>query len=201
MPLKAPKNESSFELVPAGNHVARVYRIIHIGTIPETYMGEEKMMNKVMIGFELLNKKKVFKEERGEEPYVISREYTLSMNEKSNLCKLIEGMLGMVFHGDEGEGFDVFSLIGQECLVNVVHKKSAKGNDYANITGASPIPEGMNVPKGYNPVQKLTFGEGEWKEEVFTSLPEFIQKKIASSKEFRKLRGVETGVDTGEIPF
>lgn len=206
MSLNPPKNQSTYELVPAGNHVARCYRVIHIGTIPETYMGEEKMMNKIMIGFELLNEKKVFKEERGEEPYVISREYTFSMNEKSNLRKMIEGMYGIVFHNEEAEAFDFLNLIGEACLVNVVHKKSGKGNDYAVITGASPIPKGMEVPKGYNKAQKLDYGDG-WDEKFFESLPPFIKDKMAKSKEFKAMRGgTSTNLDAEEdstlsIPF
>lgn len=199
-PLNVPKSESGYGVVPAGNHVAKLYSIIHIGTVPEVYLGEEKMMNKVLIGFELLNEKKVFKEDKGEEPYVISKEYTLSMNEKANLRKLIEGMLGVALNEDEAESFDVFSLLGQECLVNVVHKVSAKGSTYALIASASPVPKGMLVPKGHNQFKKLSYG-ADWNEEIYNSLPDFIRAKIGKSNEFRKERGITTPFDPNEIPF
>lgn len=201
--LQAPKTESTFELVPAGNHVARVYRILHLGTAPETYMGEEKMMNKIMIGFELLNETKVFKEERGPEPYVISREYTFSMGEKANLRKLIEGMYGVALQDSEADAFDVLSLIGEPCLLNVIHKKSEKGTTYAQTQGASPIPKGMTVPPAFNKPQVLEYGN--WDETYFMSLPDFIKDKYAKTAEFKKMRkGVETeseDLNPEDVPF
>jgi len=51
--IQAPKQESRvYELVPAGNHLARVYRVLHIGTVPENFQGEQQEINKVMIGFD-----------------------------------------------------------------------------------------------------------------------------------------------------
>lgn len=207
MSLQAPKQESNYEIVPVGNHYARVYRVIHIGTIPEMYMGESKMNDKVMIGFELVNKKKVFREERGEEPFVISKEYTLSMGSKANLRKLIENMLGVALLDSEANSFDVFSIIGQPCLLNVVHQKSKKtGKEYAEIKGASPIPEGTIMPEGHNYAQKLAFG-AEWSEEVFDSLPNFIKDKIKSSEQYKKMKIAGNGgypdeeLNPEDIPF
>lgn len=203
MPFTAPKSESTFDLVPAGNHVARVYRFLHLGTAPETYMGEEKMMNKIMIGFELLNETKVFKEERGPEPYVISREYTLSMGEKANLRKLVEGMYGVALQDGEADAFDLMGLVGEACLLNVVHKKSEKGTTYAMIQGASPIPKGMTVPPAHNKPQVLEYAS--WNEDLFRSFPDFIKEKFAKSVEFKKMRGivsnVEEDISPEEVPF
>ena len=38
-------NNGGGQTVPAGTHVARCYQIIHIGTILDTYQGEEKLVN------------------------------------------------------------------------------------------------------------------------------------------------------------
>lgn len=195
MPLTVPNQSqnSNREITPSGNHIARVYRVIHLGTSPEIYMGEEKLTNKVMIGFELLNKKKVFNEEKGEEPFVTSVEYTLSLGEKANLRKFIEGMLGIALHEDEANSFDVFSILGEFCMVNIIHKVSKNGRTYAQVKGASPVPEGMTVPVGYNPIQKLSFSE--WDEVTFEKLPKFIQEKIEKSQEFKRLD------NNSRIPF
>ena len=184
--MKAPKsNKGDFKTVPAGNHVARLYRLLHIGTVPEVYMGEDKMTNKIMLGFELPNEKAVFTTEKGEEPFVISREFTLSMNEKANLRKIVEGMLGTTFSDDDADEFDIESLIGQTCLLNVVHKKSEKsGNDYALIMSASPLPKGMEAPEKYNEAQILDYSK--WDEKLFMSLPQFLKDKIRASEEFKK---------------
>ena len=72
------KNESKpRELIPAGNYIARCYQMLQIGTVEEEYKGEKKMQEKVRISWELPTELKVFKEENGEQPLVISKEYTL----------------------------------------------------------------------------------------------------------------------------
>jgi hypothetical protein len=198
--MKAPKTEGKkFEPVPAGNHVARVYRIIQIGTITEQYQGEDKEMNKVMVGFELPNETKVFKEGEAAQPYVISREYTFSMNEKANLRKMVEGLLGVVLTDEEAEAFDLTDILGKACLLNVVHKKSATGNVYALIQGASPIPKGMEVPAAVNNRQVLDYES--WDQETFDSLSDFLKEKIRSSKEYMKKFSPAPEIGVDDIPF
>src|SRR3990167_9222440 len=64
------KNESKpIELAPAGNHIARCYSMVHIGTIKETIRGEVKELNKVRISWELPTEKKIFNSDKGEEPF------------------------------------------------------------------------------------------------------------------------------------
>ena len=91
MEIIASSNTSgkSFSPVDAGNYVARCYSMIQIGTIPEEYKGEKKEANKVRLTFELPTETKVFKEENGEQPYVVSKEFTLSLHEKASLRKFL----------------------------------------------------------------------------------------------------------------
>jgi len=201
MSIIAPKSGSKFEPVPSGNHVARLYRIIHIGTVTEAYQGEDKQSNKIMLSFELPNETKVFKEEKGEEPLVISREYTLSMAPKANLRKFIEGMIGTALHDGEAESFDIAELIGKPCMLNVVHKVSkATGNPYAMIAGAAPIPKGLIVPVQKNASRVLDYVN--WNQELFDSLSEFHKEKIRSSEEYKKkFAPVGDGIDSIDVGF
>ena len=41
------KRGTTREPVPAGTYPARLYKIIHFGTVPDTYMGQEKLTNKI----------------------------------------------------------------------------------------------------------------------------------------------------------
>jgi hypothetical protein len=84
MSLTLPKNNESFDPVPVGDHVARLYEIIHIGTIPTQWQGQEKMTDKIRLSFELCNERKEFKEGDGEKPFSISREFTYSFGAKGN---------------------------------------------------------------------------------------------------------------------
>jgi len=191
------KAEQNFEITPMGNHVARVYSIIHIGTIEEQYMGEAKMMDKVRITFELPNATKEFKEGDGEKPFVISREYTNSMGEKANLRALIEGMLGVALHSQESASYDVTELMGKECLLNVIHKTSKLGRVYAHIQSASPLPQGLVAPEAINSPFILDFNEN-WNEESFEKLPDFVKDKIKTSDEYKKMKGID---ETDGVPF
>src|ERR1043166_2484583 len=148
MALTAPKAKTSTD-VPKGNHVARLYQIIHIGTIHYEYKGETKSSDKVRLTFELCNERKVFNEGEEARPFSVSREFGFTMGRKSNLRPFVEGILGASLHDEEAYNFDLEQLLGEPCLLNVVHDEK-NGNVYANVTGASPLPRGMNAPGLYN---------------------------------------------------
>src|SRR4051794_3684689 len=194
----APK-QKAHDPVPAGNHVARLYQIIHVGTVPSTYKGEARMSDQIRLTFELCNEKKEFKEGEGEKPLSISTRFeTYSMGKKSNLRKLVEGMSGISLHDDEAYNFDFDALLGQECLLNVVHNER-DGNIYANIQGASPLPKGMTAPELVN--EKRFIDVNELTEEQLATLPEFLQEKIKSSIEWANRPVTKDGINTDDMPF
>jgi len=182
MSIKAPITERIFELVPAGSHVARIYQVIDIGT-EEGFQG--KQQHKVRIMLELPNKKKVFREGEGEKPFSIGQEFTLSMFELANLRGFIEGIKGGMTD-EEASEFDVESLLGEPCLVNIIHKKSARtGKDYAIVASASPIPSGLVCPPQINPSSKLSYDEFDYT--LYGSLPNWLQERISATPEFNAL--------------
>ncbi len=197
MTLTPPK-KTQFEVVPAGNHVARLYEIIHIGTIPTTFKGEEKMTDKIRLTFELCNERKEFKEGEGEKPFSISREFTYSFGAKGHLRPFIEGLTGEKILDDEHP--DLEALLGKACLLNVVHADS-DGRTYANIQNASPLPKGMEAPDIFNETRALDINSIPFEE--LDALPEFIQKKMKSSEEYgmriRHSDAIDRAVEEGAI--
>ena len=179
--LTAPKPQSSFEVIPAGSYVARLYSIIEIGTEFFEYMGEKKSSKKIRFTFELPTEMKVFKEENGEQPYVLSIEYGFSMHPKSKLRPMVENWLGKKFTDDDAYLFDIESLIGKECLLSVVHDSKGE-NTYANISNISPVPKGMKCPDPFNPPFSLNYQN--WDQVAFDSLPDFIKDKMKKTPEF-----------------
>jgi hypothetical protein len=167
--------------VPAGNHVARLFQIIHIGTTHFVYQNEEKSQDKIRFTFELCNEKKIFKDGEEERPYAVSREFGLSMGKKSHLRPFIEGMLGTKFSDDEAYDFDIDTLLGKACLLNVVHNEK-NGNVYADIQNASPLPKGLEAPDMVNAAKLIDVNES-LREEI-DALPEFIRNKMQSSDEY-----------------
>ena len=113
MAILATTTATQRELIPAGNYLARCYQMIEIGTVREIILGEEKVLKKVRIGWELPTEKRVFNEEKGEQPFVISKEFTLSMHEKSSLRGMLKSWRGKDFTEDEAKAFDITNLIGK----------------------------------------------------------------------------------------
>lgn len=187
----APKPKKEFTPVPAGTHIARLVRIVYIGTVPEEYQGEVKMMYKVRIGFELPNETKVFKEGTPAQPLMQDQEFTFSMGGKSRLRPLVEGIIGKALTDDEAYAFDLDSLVGKACLITIKHKTSAAGNVRAEIASCAPLMKGQEAPPQVNPSK--VFGFTNWSQEEFDKLPEFIRNKIKTSEEygdkFNKLEG------------
>jgi hypothetical protein len=200
MALTAPKSKS-FDPVPKGNHVARLYQIIHIGTVPTTWQGETRMSNKVRLTFELCNEQKVFKEGDDPKPYSISREFTFSMGKKAALRAFIEGFGGTALHDDEAYSFDIEKLLGEACLLNVVHAER-EGVTYANIAGASPLPKGLEAPPLFNEAKLIDVNSASFEE--IEALPEFLRDKIKSSEEYgfkvKHQSNLETAGMSGKRP-
>jgi hypothetical protein len=180
--MKAKKPERTYELVPAGNHVARLYQIVHIGTNSFEYKGEMKKSDKVRLTFELCNERKAFKEGEEPKPFSISREFGLTMGKKSNLRPFVEGFIGTSLDDEEAYGFDLDDLIGMACLLNVVHAEVGD-KVYSNIRGASPLPKGMDAPELFNESKIIDVDTAPFEE--IEALPEFIRDKMKSSEEYQ----------------
>jgi len=188
MAITATNEGVKREIIPSGNYVARCYSMVHVGTVEEEYMGEKKVMNKCRITWELPSELRVFDEAKGEQPLVISKEYTLSMHEKSNLRHDLESWRGKGFTEDEAKAFDVTRLLGIPCMVNIIHRQSKKGSEYATISTISPMPKGLVCPMQMNPTFEWNFTDN-FSMDVLDTFPDFIKDKIRSSVEYRKLTG------------
>jgi hypothetical protein len=174
---------SNYEPVPAGTYIARCFSMVHIGTVMESYQGESKLQNKVRLSWELPLELKVFKEENGEQPYTLGKEFTLSLNEKATLRKFLESWRGKAFTEDEAKSFDITVLLGKPCMLNVIHKVSQKSNKtYAEIASVAPMMKGMNCPDMITP--PFLFGYDPFDESLFNQLPEYLRDKVKTSLEY-----------------
>ena len=183
MAITATNTQTTRELIPAGNYIARCYQMIEIGTVKETILGKEKILPKVRIGWELPTELKVFKEENGEQPMVISKEYTLSMAEKANLRIALKSWRGKDFTEEEARKFDITKLIGVPCMLNIIHKPSKDGTRvYEEISGITPLPKGIICPEQINPTFVLSYDDFDVQR--FDKLPDFIKNKMVTSMEF-----------------
>jgi hypothetical protein len=199
MAINAKNTGSTRELIPAGNYVARCYRMIEVGTVSEVVMGDRKTLHKVRIGWELPLELRVFDQSKGEQPLVIDQEYTLSLNEKSNLRKMLESWRGKGFTEKEAECFDITKLLGVPCLLNIIHKTSKTGNVYEQIAGVTAVPRGTQVPPQISKTFVLSYDNFD--EDLFNSLPDFIKQKMQGSLEYSALKnpGVKNMPEASDI--
>lgn len=187
MAITATNNGTKRELIDAGNYVARCYQMIEIGTVDEVILGQTKTLKKVRIGWELPIELKVFDPAKGEQPKVISKEFTLSLNEKATLRKTLASWRGKDFTEGEAKAFDITVLIGVPCMLNIIHKPSKDGSKvYEEIGSISPMPKGFECPAQINPSFLLDYDD--FQEEKFNALPDFIKDKMRNSVEFVKMK-------------
>lgn len=196
IPLKNDSKER--DIIPAGNYVATLYSIVQIGTVSDSYMGEEKMLPKVLLTWEI---PKLMREFDGQKkPLVIGKKYTISWGEKANLRKIVTGMLGEI--PEEDEGFDLKSLLGRSCMLQVINGVGKEsGRKYAAIGAVAQLPEEVSTPAQNNASIYLDYNEG-WDEGVYASLPQWIKDDMAESEEMKKRNGFSDKKSTsGDIEY
>ena len=186
------KNENKREIVPSGTHIAICYSMIHIGTVEWEWQGETKHSDKIRLSFELPNEMRDFGGE--EKPMAISKEYTLSLHEKSNLRRDLEGWRGKSFTKEELNRFDVTNLLGKSCNVSIIHKTSKSGNEFAQIGSISGISKGTKCPEQIN--ESFIFNyEDNFNAEWLEQQPDWIQDQIKNTDEYK------SKIKTDDIPF
>ncbi|MEN6569038.1 MAG: hypothetical protein ABFC18_03395 [Rikenellaceae bacterium] len=201
MSIYAEKSEGEYKTVNPGMYVARCISMIEIGTIKEKFQDQEKTLQKVMIRWELPTEKTVFDPVKGEEPFSVSKKYTLSMHEKSTLRKDLESWRGRGFTEAEAQKFDITKLLGVPCNLNIIHKPSQlnPGRTMTIISSISPLMKGQTCPDQINPTKVLSYDNFNW--DLFNSLSDYTKDLIKSSVEFQMMqepslvRDHETGND------
>lgn len=177
--MEVTVKSSNRVLAPEGIHAARCIRIVDLGT-QLSNNPDWKPSRKLNLGFELVDEPYVFDEEKGEENFVVYANYTLSLGKKSRLRPVIESWTGKKIE----ESFELDNLLDAPCQIQIVHTKK-DDKTYANITNIMAPGKGK-VTKSTNKAVSLYLDE-TFDQEVFDSLPEFMQDMISDSPEYQAL--------------
>jgi hypothetical protein len=196
--------KKEFKIAPVGSHLARLYRIIDLGTQTSEYMGQTKMLRKVKFFWELHGDD--LKTDDGK-PLIQTRNYTLSLGDKASLRKDLESWRGKSFTDDELRGFDISKLLDKWCMVTVQHRTANNGNVYADAVAITPVPaivQKAGVPQGVNPC--VLFDLQKFDQEVFDSLSQGLKDQIMQSAEMRNKKDVnkmlqEAAIVDDDVPF
>lgn len=168
------KGGAEFQMTPEGQYVARCYKIIDLGTQTTNGQFGTKEQHKIMVTWELLEQPYM---EDGR-PFSVSQFYTVSLHEKAKLRADLEAWRGKKFTKEELEGFDLSSVLGAYCMIQVVHDETGK---YANVQtimsykGDKPKPVNTDV----------LFDIDNPDTEVFESLSDNMKAKIMAAPEWK----------------
>ena len=210
--LSETSKNTERQLPEAGASTGVLFSLVDLGTQKVTWDGEDKWTPKLRLAFELPDQ--VIEGEVVEngkttkvtKPMVVSIELTRSLGERATLRKLLEQWRGQAFTAKELASFNLKNLLGKACLLTLVHKTSQAGRQYCAIQGMAKLPKGMKAPATTQNGQvfyEIEQGEGG----QFGELPEWLQEKIRSSKEFSAKgassapQGGDTDADGNSIPF
>lgn len=171
-----------------------VYMAICIGCVDlgeqynETFKNHS---NKCLYIFELIGE--TIEVDGEMKPRQLSKEFAISSSSKSNLRKFIESWNGKSYTDDDFLELDLFDQIGKSCQLNVVLNDT---KEYANIDNLMPLPRG--VPAFTTETEPIRWDMEQWDDEVFKTLPEWIQDKIKKSTEYATLHAPETVIEVKE---
>ena len=182
----------SFESAPTGMHLGRCYRIIDLGTQKTEYMGQMKALRKVMLGWELHAQDDAGKPIRMKDgrPFAMFKNYTLSWSEKANLRLDLQSWRGKPFSAEEMRRFDLETVLGAWCMLNVIEKQGNDGKMYINVNGITPVPSMIKqagMPAAVNKNEVFMLNDPDM--QMFGTFSENLKKKITSSPEWDKLHG------------
>lgn len=191
----------SFAPIPEGTYSAVCNMLVDLGMQRnETY---NNVSRKVLIGWQLPDE--TIEIDGKEEPRAISKRYTLSLDDRSNLRADLAAWRGRDFTQEELQAFDLRNIVGAPCLINIIHKEN-NGKKYANISSIMALPKGM--PRPQMSAEPTVFDLDESPLSDIAKLPKWIAETIYKSETYQER--VDTGVepeikalddDDGDVPF
>ena len=181
-----------FESTPPGMHLARCYRIVDLGTQKSEFKGQVKYLRKVMLGWELHGVKDdgtplLMKDKR---PFAAFKNYTLSWSDKATLRIDLQSWRGKPFTAEELRRFDLKTILGAWCMLNMVEKAGDNGKTYINVANISPVPaviKQAGLPTAVNANEVFNLNEPDMA--MFEKFSDNLKTKIQSSPEWQKLQG------------
>jgi len=152
VPSKSDGPDGKWELCPAGTQAAVLVDVVDLGEVEvDVYgkPGEKKKEHHAKFVFQTGERM------TDGRPFLLSTwGMKVSLHDKAKMRKLLAAVNGKDF--EVGQEIDPDSFIGCNCLLDVIHKKSADGSKtYANIGNVMAPLKGMPPlsPDGYVRVQ------------------------------------------------
>ena len=169
------------ELIPMDLHRAVCVNVIDQGSHLDTKWNKVKRL--VRLTFELADCRSEF-EVDGEMknlPRLMGKSYNLSLHEKAVLRQHLQSWRKKQFTPEELNGFDISTLVGVPCMVNVEHYTGGDGKTYAGIGSIIGLGTGMQppTPEGDTYYYSIDDHGRDFPE----TMPDFLKQKVLASIE------------------
>lgn len=185
---------SNIDPIPEGTHLAVCSMLIDLGMqYSEQYKNSAR---KVLIGWEL--PEETIELDDGPHPRTISKRYTASLNERSNLRADLAAWRGRDFTPEELAAFDLRAIVGKSCLINIIHS-TREGKTYANIGSVMALPKGM--AKGKLDEPPTVFDLDTDQIDLVEKFPKWIGDIIKKSSTYQDRLTPPVTQATAENPF
>ena len=173
MIVKSEGNSEIKQLEP-GVYTCIASAIIDLGIQESSMYGSKQ--RKAIIVWNIVGETVKINDE--EKPRVISKEYTMSLNEKSTLRRDLQAWRGKPFTVEELKGFDLANILNVPCQIQI-NQEDKNGKTYTVIAGIMSIPKGMQVEKLENTYVFDTYEPASWI--YYDLIPNWIKEKIKKS--------------------
>ena len=208
--MKWSDSGGTFEQPEPGTYAAVCYKLLDIGTHEGEYQGQKTIKRQVIVGWEI-NELMTTGDNEGK-PFVVSKFYNQSLNEKSTLRHDLAGWRGRDFTPEELAGFDAKGILGKSCMLSLTLTDKGK----IKVASVAKLPKGMEAPKQVNPTVFLSLEPADFDRKVFEAQTDKMKTMIMSSPEWEALErmskpGASSGFETmpddipwnddSEIPF
>ena len=134
----------------------------------------------------------MFGREKAPPRFVVKESHGVGMYALSVICDTVTGVHYLAADGNGFMQFSVLDMLGTGCFLQVIVEEKDSGS-YNRITSVIALPAGMDVPKTETPL--IAFDIDAWDDEVFNSLPGWIQERIKKSTQYQKLHVPTDSVD------
>ena len=170
------------ELAPEGAHNAVCVQVIDLGTQPAMKEGWDDSRS-IQLAFQLVDE-----QTSNGKAVVVYKQYGYTA--KGNFGKLLKSWLAV----KDPNSYDPKNMLGKAALVTVVHRESkGNGNTYDNVDTISALPKNAKVKRHTEKLKGLFLEKGEFDQEVFDSLSDYLKQKIAGSPEYSEVVSAQKG--------
>lgn len=163
--------------VEPGVYIGICVGVIDLGEqYSETF---KKYSNDVKIVWELAGE--TVEVDGEQKPRQLSKDFAIATNKKGKLRAFLSSWNGKQYSDEEFAELELFDQLGKACQLNVVLNDTG---EYANIDNLMPLPKGVPVPTTATPF--IQWDMNNWDDEIFKSLPDWVQEKIKKSTQYQK---------------